>query len=384
MPRQTGQYRVTRTLGEEVRVFVPHPLPPANPPLAMDSHTAELHAAARTALARLSVAGTMVPSTEWFIYGFVRKEAVVTSQIEGTQATLPDVLAFEATEQSERPDDVREVCNYVDALAHARGQIAAPGALPLSIRLLCDSHRILMRGVRGEDKRPGELRRSQNWIGGSRPGNARFVPPPPEAVPDALAALERWLHEDGGLPPLVRIGLAHAQFETIHPFLDGNGRIGRLLIALLVEHWDLLEQPLLYISLAFRREQQEYYARLSAVRSDGDWEGWTGFFLASVREAAEDGVRVAQALHAVVGRDQRRTIDSGRSTVAAIQLLDLLPCNPVVTVPGASRLLGMTAPPTRKAMALLEDLGVLREITGRRRGRAYAYHEYLRVLTGDE
>ena len=383
MARQTG-YRSTRTLGGEVRAFVPHPLPPTNPALVMDGPTAELHGAARTALARLAVAGTMVPSTDWFIYGFVRKEAVVTSQIEGTQATLPDVLTFEATEQSERPDDVREICNYVDALSHARAQIAAPGGLPLSIRLLCDSHRILMRGVRGEDKRPGELRRSQNWIGGSRPGNARFVPPPPEAVSDALAALERWLHDDGRLPPLVRIGLAHAQFETIHPFLDGNGRIGRLLIALLVEHWDLLEQPLLYISLAFEREQQEYYARLSEVRSDGDWEGWIGFFLACVREAAEDGVRVAQALHALVGRDRSRIFDSDRSTVAAIQLLELLPCNPVVTVPGASTLLGLTAPPTRKAIGLLEELGVLREITGRRRGRAWAYHEYLRILTGGE
>ena len=259
-----------------------------------------------------------------------------------------------------------------------------PGVVPLSIRLLCDTHRILMRGVRGEDKRPGEVRQSQNWIGGSRPGNARFVPPPPEAVPDALAALERWLHEDGSLPPLVRIGLAHVQFETIHPFLDGNGRIGRLLIALLVEHWDLLEQPLLYLSLAFKREQQEYYGRLSAVRSDGDWEGWTGFFLACVREAAEDGVRVAQALHALVGRDRSRIIDSDRSTVAAIQLLELLPCNPVVTVPRASGLLGLTAPPTRKAIELLENLGVLREVTGKRRDRAYAYQEYLQVLTGGD
>ena len=350
----------------------------------MDGPTEELHDAARTSLARLDVAGSMVPSTDWFLYGFVRKEAVVTSQIEGTQATLRDILTFEATEQCERPDDVREVCNYVDALAHARGQIAAPEGLPLSIRLLCDSHRILMRGVRGADRLPGEIRRSQNWIGGSRPGNALFVPPPPEIVPEALAALERWLHEDDSLPPLVRIGLAHVQFETIHPFLDGNGRIGRLLIALLVEHWDLLEQPLLYLSLAFRREQQEYYARLTAVRSDGDWEGWIGFFLACVREAAEDGVRVARALHALVGRDRRRIIDSGKATVAAVQLLELLPCNPIVSVPRASGLLGLTAPPTRKAIELLEDLGVLAEITGKRRDRAYAYQEYLQILTGDE
>ena len=384
MVRQTGQYRIVSTLGEQVRAFVPYPLPPADPALVTAGPTAELLAAAQTELARLAVAGSMVPSTDWFLYGFVRKEAVVTSQIEGTQATLRDVLTFEATDRADRPDDVREVCNYVDALAHARGQLADPRGLPLSIRLLCKAHRILMRGVRGENKLPGEVRRSQNWIGGSRPGNARFVPPPPEEVPGALGALERWLHDDGDLPPLVRIGLAHVQFETIHPFLDGNGRIGRLLIALLVEHWGLLEQPLLYLSLAFRREQQEYYARLAAVRSDGDWEGWIRFFLACVREAAADGVRVAQALHSLVGHDRSRIIAHDRPTVAAVQLLERLPSNPVVTVPRASELLGLTAPPTRKAIELLESLGVLREISGKRRGRVYAYHEYLQALTGDE
>ena len=384
MTRQTGQYRMTSNLGKEVRAFVPYPLPPVDPPLVMDGATTELHPAAQTALARLAVAGRMIPSTDWFLYGFVRKEAVVTSQIEGTQATLRDILTFEATDQSDRPDDVREVCNYVDALAHARGQIANPKGLPLSVRLLCDAHRILMQGVRGKDKLPGEVRRSQNWIGGSRPGNAHFVPPPPQEVPDALAELERWLHDDSDLPPLVRIGLAHVQFETIHPFLDGNGRIGRLLIALLVEHWGLLDQPLLYLSVAFKREQQEYYARLAAVRSDGDWEGWVTFFLECVHEAADDGVRVAQALHALVGRDRSRIIAHHRPTVAAIQLLERLPSNPVVTVPKALELIGLTAPPTRKAIELLESLGVLREITGKRRGRAYAYHEYLQVLTGDE
>ena len=326
----------------------------------------------------------MVPSTDWFLYGFVRKEAVITSRIEGTQATLRDVLTFEATDRSERLDDVREVCNYVDALVHARGQISDPNGLPLSIRLLCDTHRILMRGVRGKDKMPGEVRRSQNWIGGTRPGNARFVPPPADEIPGALSALERWLHDDSVLPPLVRSGLAHVQFETIHPFLDGNGRIGRLLIALLVEHWGLLEQPLLYLSLAFRRAQQEYYARLAGVRSEGDWEGWIRFFLECVREAADDGVRVAQGLHALVGRDRNRIAADRRATVAAVRLLEHLPSNPVVTVPKAAELLGLTPPPTRKAVELLERLGVLGEITGRRRDRVYAYHEYLEILTGDE
>ena len=384
MARRTGRYRITSTLGEEVRAFVPDPLPPADPPLAMDTSIASSHAGALAALSRLAVAGAMVPDTEWFLYGFVRKEAVITSQIEGTQATLPDIVTYEATDRSERPHDVEEVCNYVDALAHARRQLADQNGLPLSVRLLRDAHRILMRGSRGSDKLPGEVRRSQNWIGGSRPGNARFVPPPPEDVPNALAALERWWHAESDLPPLVRAGLAHVQFETIHPFLDGNGRIGRLLIALLIEHWGLLDQPLLYLSVAFRRAQPEYYARLGAVRTHGDWEGWTRFFLECVREAADDGVRVARELHAIVGRDRGRILAHDRSSVAAVRLLEHLPSNPVVTVPRAAGLLRLTAPPARKAIELLESLGVLREISGKRRGRAYAYHEYVDALIGPD
>jgi len=384
MPRETGTYRTSTTLGEAVRAFVPHPLPPADPPLAIEGDLAERHAEALAAIGRLRVAGAMVPDPGWFLYGFVRKEAVLSSQIEGTQATLRNVATFEATSKTDRPADVEEVCNYVDALNHARAAIIDPAGLPLSTRLLCDVHRILMRGVRGEDKLPGEIRRSQNWIGGSRPGNARFVPPPHEEVAPALASLEKWMHSDDPLPPLVKAGLAHVQFESIHPFLDGNGRIGRMLITLLVEHWGLLDQPLLYMSVAFKRRQQPYYARLAAVRTEGDWEGWTAFFLECVAEAADDGVRIAQAIHTLIGRDRRLVVEHERATVAAIQLLDRLPSNPVLTVPRACELLSVTAPPARKAIEQLEQLGILHETTGKQRDRVYAYEAYLATLTDDD
>jgi Fic family protein len=386
MPRTTGTYRVSRAGGndgEEVRAFVPAPLPPANPPLALDDGLSALHTEALTAVGKLGVAGAMVPSAQWFLYGFVRKEAVVSSEIEGTQATLQDVVTFEATRQAECPDDVRDVCNYVDALTFARKEISSAKGLPLSTRLLCEAHKRLMRGVRGADKKPGEVRRSQNWIGGTRPGNARFVPPPPEVVPELLAQLEKWFHSEDALPPLVKAGLAHVQFETIHPFLDGNGRIGRLLITLLLEHWDVLEYPLLYLSLALKRRQSEYYARLGAVREGGDWEGWTTFFLECVRDAADDGVRAARKLFALLGEDRARLIGQAAVTVPGIRLLDLLPSNPVVSLALAVELLGVSKPTAIKAIEVLEQTGILQETSGKRRDRVYAYQKYLDVLTGE-
>lgn len=386
MPRTTGTYRVSRVGGaggEDVRAFVPAPLPPADPPLVLDDRLSALHAEAVTAVGKLGVAGAMVPSAQWFLYGFVRKEAVVSSEIEGTQATLQDVVTFEATKQAERPDDVRDICNYVDALTFARKEIASAKGLPLSTRLLCEAHKRLMRGVRGADKMPGEVRRSQNWIGGTRPGNARFVPPPPEVVPELMAQLEKWLHSDDALPPLVKAGLAHVQFETIHPFLDGNGRIGRLLITLLLEHWRLLKSPMLYFSLALKRRQQQYYEHLTAVRDGGDWEGWTAFYLECVREAADDGVRAAERLFALLGKDRARLIAHDSVTVPAVRLLDLLPSNPVVTLPLAIELLGVSKPTAIKAIEALEETGILKETSGKRRDRVYAYQKYLDVLTGD-
>ena len=383
MMRRTGVYRSIKVRDENVRAFVPLPLPPADPPLKIVGQLSDLHASAISELARLSLAGAMAPDLDRLLIGFVRAEAVASSQIEGIQAALPDVLGFESTAQAARPDDVQEVCNYVDALEYGRGQLADPNGLPLCIRLLCQAHGILMRSARGRDKMPGQIRQSQNWIGGSRPGQASLVPPPPWELSAVLGTLEWWWHQDSDLPPLVRAGLVHVQFETIHPFLDGNGRIGRLLISLLLEHWRLLDHPLLNISVAIKRRRHDYYERLSAVRTAGDWEGWTRFFLTCVCEAADCGVRVMQSAHDLALRDRRRILNHPNSTVAAVKLIELLPSQPILTVAAASRLLGLSEPPARKAIGLLQSLGILRETTGRRRGRVYSYLEYIEILTGD-
>ena len=258
MKRTTGAYATSTTLGESVQAFVPHPLPPTNPELAPEAYV-DLNHQAELALARLSGVSGLVPSVDWLLYSAIRKEALLTSQIEGIQATLTDLLDEEAGFVVSNTDDVEEVTNYLRAFRLVQDNLRDPTGLPISVRLLCEAHRVLLDGVRGAGKQPGELRRSQNWIGGTRPGNAAFVPPPAERVADLLADLERYIHDEtGSLPPLVRIALAHAQFETIHPFLDGNGRIGRLLIIALLEHWGLLPEPLLYISGYLKQHQAEY------------------------------------------------------------------------------------------------------------------------------
>jgi Fic family protein len=327
----------------------------------------------------------MVPSIDCFIYAFVRKEAVVSSQIEGTQASLVDLLDFEAQGEAVPNADVEEVCNYLDALNFARGQIANIRGLPISVRLLNEAHRRLMRGERGSGKQPGHLRTSQNWIGGTRPGNAAFVPPPPHRVSELLGALEKYVHADDTLPKLVRTGLLHAQFETIHPYLDGNGRIGRLLITLLLEHWNLLARPLLYLSLYFKRHRDMYYRRLDAVRTDGDWEGWIEFFLDGVTTIADEAVASARELFARVAADRDRVLRSGTTSVAAVRLFELLPRHPVVTVASAVRLIEASKPTATRAIQTLVETGVLVETTGRRRDRSFAYQAYLdRLRTGTE
>lgn len=380
MTRSTGRYRDTGTLDEPVRCFIPNPLPPHDPPLCLSSPQEGLLRRAEAALGRLGVAASMVPSAQWFLYGFVRKEALISSQIEGTQATFQDVAAYEATRQADRPADVEEVCNYIAALDYARAQLRDPKGLPISRRLLCETHARLLAGVRGADRMPGRLRTSQNWIGGSRPGNARFVPPPPNDLDALLAALEQWIHHDDPLPPLVRAGLAHVQFETIHPFLDGNGRLGRMLITLLVEHWGVADGALLYPSLSFKRRQQEYYQRLDAVRSQGDWEGWVTFYLTCLAEAAEDGVVTATTLFRMLEKDRAVVLAHAQASVTAIRLFELLPEHPMVTVGVVVELLAISKPTAQKAVAALESAGVLVETTGKRRDRLYAYRQYVDEL----
>jgi Fic family protein len=374
--------------GEQVAAFVPHALPPADPPI-VDAALAERLRAAEQALVRLELAGEMVPSLDWFIYAFVRKEAVLSSQIEGTQATLVDLLTFEAqdgAEQSAAPNaDVEEVCNYLDALAYTRAQLADPKGLPLSMRLLNETHSRLMRGVRGAEKLPGEVRRSQNWIGGSRPGNAAYVPPPPQALGEVLGAFEKYLHADDALPPLVRAGLLHVQFETIHPYLDGNGRIGRLLVTLLLEHWKLLTKPLLYLSLFFKQHRDDYYRRLNAVRIDGDWEGWLDFFLDGIATIADEAVASARELFALVAAHRACVLAHEGMSVVALRLFELLPRHPVVTVASVMKLVETTKPTAGRAVELLVAAGVLVETTGKKRDRSFVYRAYLdRLRVGTE
>ena len=390
--RVTGRYERTIVGGEEVAAFVPLALPP-DPGVELSAALTTSLRAAEQALIRLELAGEMVPSLDWFIYAFVRKEAVVSSQIEGTQATLVDLLNFEALEDAtdcgetvaSPTADVEEVCNYLEALAYAREQLADARGLPLSMRLLNETHRRLMAGVRGADKHPGKVRRSQNWIGGSRPGNAMYVPPPPHVLGEVLTAFEKYLHRADAVHPLVRAGLLHVQFETIHPYLDGSGRIGRLLVTLLLEHWQLLTKPLLYLSLHFKRHRDDFYRRLTAVRIDGDWEGWLDFFLEGVATIANEAVASARELFALVAQDRVRLLASEKASVAAIRLFELLPRHPIVSVASVTKLLDTTKPTAGKAVELLVAAGMLVEVTGKKRDRSFSYRAYLdRLKVGTE
>lgn len=380
MERKTGEYERSTVAGEQVSAFIPYPLPPRNPPLNLDGEFAPLLARAEEQLRLLDLAGDLVPSVEWFVYAFVRKEAVLSAQIEGTQATLMDLLQVEASGKDPVDADVEEICSYLSALNFAWEELVHVTGLPISIRLLSETHVRLMSGVRGSQKQPGEVRRSQNWIGGTRPGNAKFVPPPPLRLGGLLRDFEHAIHDEIDLPPLVRIGLLHVQFETLHPYLDGNGRLGRLLITLLLRHWKLLSRPLLYLSLFLKTHRQEYYRRLSVVRTDGDWEGWLSFFLEGVAVVAEEAVVTARRLHAIVDRNRSRLVNREDATVMSIRLFEFLPEHPILTVNRVVGLLECSRPAAAKALRVLEAAEVLHALDDRKKNRAVVFKDYLDIL----
>lgn len=375
--RQTGAYERSTVTGEEINAFIPFPLPPRDPPLELDDDLAQLLARASEQLRLLDLAGDLVPSVEWFVYAFVRKEAVLSAQIEGTQATLMDLLEVEASGEAPVDADVEEVCGYLDALNFAWEELGRDTGAPLSMRLLSEAHRRLLAGARGAGKQPGEVRRSQNWIGGTRPGNASFVPPPPHRLGDLLSEFEHAIHNDSDLPPLVRVGLLHVQFETLHPYLDGNGRLGRLLITLLLRHWGLLSRPLLYLSLFLKVHRQEYYRRLSAVRSDGDWEGWLEFFLEGIATVAGEAIATARRLHTIVGEARGRLLAREDATILSLRLFELLPQHPLITVNRAVDLLDCSRPAAAKALRVLEAAAVLQPLDARKKNRTLVFKEYL-------
>ena len=375
---ECGSYEVIRAGEERVRAFVPSPLPP-EPALVMDGSLQQSLESAILALGRLDGVSTLLPDHALFFYAYVRKEAVLSSQIEGTQSSLSDLLLFELDEAPGAPvDDVVEVSNYVAALQHGLQRLGE--RFPLSNRLMREIHAVLLSGERNRSKTPGEFRRSQNWIGGSRPGNAVFVPPPHVAVPDCMAALERFLYSEE-LPVLLRAALAHVQFETIHPFLDGNGRVGRLLITLLLYHAGVLRQPLLYLSLYLKQHRSTYYDLLSRVRRTGDWEAWLDFFLEGVRLTAEGAVAATQRLSRMFEHDRHRVQTvGGRRAGTALRVHDALKSQPILSLPVACRDTGLTFHTVASAMSLLVREGIAREITGKRRDRLFVYDQYLSIL----
>jgi len=376
---ETGRYEITSVGDEQVRAFLPAPLPP-DPPVALEGRLQQVLESAVLALGRLDGVSAHLPDRALFLYTYVRKEAVLSSQIEGTQSSLSDLLLFELEEAPGVPlDDVVEVSNHVAALEHGLTRLRE--GFPLSNRLIREIHAVLLAHARGSDKDPGEFRRSQNWLGGARPGNAVFVPPPHTAVPDCMASLERFLHaEDDGLPVLVRAGLAHVQFETVHPFLDGNGRVGRLLITLLLCHAGVLREPLLYLSLYLKQNRAAYYELLDKVRLTGDWEAWLAFFLEGVRETAAGAVATAEQLGGMFSADRTRIESKGRRAGSALRVHEALMSRPILSIPDVCKRTELSYPAASSAMDLLAELGIAREITGKRRNRLFAYDLYLETL----
>lgn len=374
-----GRYEKSTVAGEVVKAFVPPLLPPI-PPVQMSEQLLDLVEKANRALGRLDAVREILPDTRLFLYMYTRKEALLSSQIEGTQSSFQDLLLFEHKETPGVPlMDVEEVSCYVRAMDH--GLLRLREGFPLCVRLFKEIHAVLLDGARGGDKSPGEFRRSQNWIGGSRPGNATFVPPPHTQLQDLMGNLEDFLHDKGARSPvLIKAALAHVQFETIHPFLDGNGRLGRLLITFLLCVEGALEEPLLYLSLFFKENRKEYYAALQRVRTHGDWEAWLAFFLRGVQETAKRAVDTARAVVQLFERDRRRLQEKGREGLYPLQILDRLQRDPFVDGAAVAATLQTTTPTARKVIAKMVELGILREYTGKQRYRKYMYSEYIDLL----
>jgi Fic family protein len=352
---------------------------PPDPPLILDAEIQELVEKAMLALGRLDGLTTALPDPTLFLYSYVRKEAVLSSQIEGTQSSLSDLLLFEIEGVAGvRLDDVQEVSNYVAAMNHGLKRLEE---LPLSLRLLKEIHGVLLAKGRGSQQEPGEFRRAQNWVGGTRPGNARFVPPPADHLLECLGALEKFLHNDPVKTPLlIKAALAHVQFETIHPFLDGNGRLGRLLITFLFCAEGTLREPLLYLSLYFKQHREQYYDLLQSVRLTGDWEAWLRFFLTGVEETANEAAKTARALMTLAAADGKRIQAIGKPAGSALRVHRLLQGQPIVSIAAAGKELQLTAPTVTAALGHLEKLGIVREVTGRKYARLYTYDNYLKIL----
>lgn len=376
---ETGSYESTSVGGEQVRAFVPCPLPP-QPPIVFDGALNRALESAVLALGRLDGVSTLLPDKSLFLYSYVRKEAVLSSQIEGTQSSLSDLLLFELEEAPGVPlDDVVEVSNYVAALDHGLARLRE--GFPLSNRLIREIHAVLLSRGRGSEKDPGEFRRSQNWIGGTRPGNALFVPPPHHKVADCMGDLERFLHaENDKLPFLSKAALAHVQFETIHPFLDGNGRVGRLLITFLLCHVGVLRDPLLYLSLYFKEHRKQYYALLDIVRREGDWEAWLLFLLEGVQFTAAAAVDTAQRLAAMFRDDHDKIKSCGRRAGSALRVHEALKSRPILPLTEICRTTGLSFPAAAASMDLLIQRGIAREMTGKPRNRLFVYDQYLAIL----
>lgn len=378
--KATGKYVTTSTTGESIKAFVPNPLPP-DPPIRLTDLEHNLIERANRALGRLDGVTTLLPDVSLFLYFYVRKEAVLSSQIEGTQSSFSDLLLHEEALVPSVPlDDVQEVSHYVAALNHGLRRLREDN-FPLSLRLIREMHEVLLAQGRGRDKTPGRFRHTQNWLGGTRPGNARFVPPPPDRISGCMVNLEKFLHDQPQRTPvLIKAALAHVQFETIHPFLDGNGRLGRLLITLLLCAEGVLIEPLLYISLFLKQHRQEYYDHLDAVRLNGDWLGWLRFFLEGIEQVVEHAAYTIARILKLFDQDQCKIGTLGRRANSARRVLDLLRLHPMTTISNASGQLGLTPPTVRGAVESLEALGIVREITGKQRDRIYVYDQYLRIL----